>query len=263
MTLPITSAQGQALLALRVHAPNVKFVVIGAAAVGHYVRLARPTADVDLAIAVGEHDLNELLGTLGWKRDPRMLQRWHGPDGFMVDALPASAELLRAGRVRFDGGDVEMSLIGFDLALDHAVPVLVPGYAQPVYVASLAALVVLKMVAWVERPFLRNKDLGDLAILLEQALAADDDRRWDAAHPVGAAQLEYDQQSPFFVGLSVAEIAQRAHRACVETFLERVGSDQHAWHAVMAREAGYLGEDPEGLVARALAAFETGFRSTS
>jgi predicted nucleotidyltransferase len=156
-----------------------------------------------------------------------------------------------------------MSLIGFDLALDYAAPVLVPGHAQTVYVASLASLVVLKMVAWVERPFIRNKDLGDLAILLEQALAADDDRRWDRAHPLGAAQLEYDQQSPFFVGLSVADIAQRAHRMCVETFLERISNEQHAWHAVMAREARYVGDDTEERVARALAAFESGFRSAS
>jgi hypothetical protein len=103
------------------HAPNLKFVVIGAAAVGHHVKLERPTADVDLAFAIGVDDLSKLLETLGWRRDPRMLQRWRGPDGFVADALPASAELIRAGSVRLDEDDFELSLVGFDLALDHAV----------------------------------------------------------------------------------------------------------------------------------------------
>jgi predicted nucleotidyltransferase len=61
MTLPITPAQATALLALRAHAPDLKFVVIGAAAVGHYVRLERATSDVDLAIVIAPHQLDILL----------------------------------------------------------------------------------------------------------------------------------------------------------------------------------------------------------
>jgi len=33
------------------------------------------------------------------------------------------------------------------------------------------------MVAWVDRPHERTLDLGDLALILDHALAGDDDRR--------------------------------------------------------------------------------------
>ena len=261
MTLPITASQGQTLLALRTHAPTVRFVVIGATALGHHVTLDRTTADVDLALAVGAHELGDLLEGLGWKRDQRMPQRWYGVAGSRVDALPASAELVRAGSVRLADEDFEMSLIGFDLALDHAENVLVPGFQQTVQVASLASLVVLKMVAWLDRSHERKKDLGDLATIFEQALSAEDERRWNSEHPLGSSQLQHDQQSPFFVGRNVAEIARPLHREWIAKFLRKVNDLRHGWHAIMAQEAKLTGEDPESRAANLLAAFERGFES--
>lgn len=263
MTLPITPAQAKALMALRAHAPDVRFVVIGAAAVGHYVKLDRATGDVDLAIVIAPNQLDTLLAPLGWTRHPRMLQRWNGPDGFKADVLPATAELIQAGRVLLDGDSRVMSLLGFDLVLEHAVAAPIHGFTQTVQVASLASLVVLKMVAWLERSHERLKDLGDLATIFEQALSADDDCRWDHAHPVGAAMLQYDQQSPFFVGLRVAEIAAAPHHAQVDLFLDAMRDERRSWCAIMAREAGYAGRDPEGRVVMMLQAFERGLRGSS
>ncbi len=261
MTLPITSAQAKALIALKRHAPDVKSVVIGAAAVGHYVTLERATADVDLAIILAPQDLDALLTPLGWIRDQRMLQRWHGPDGFKADVLPATAELIEAGKIQLDGDALEMSLVGFDLAFEHALAVPIQGSAETIQVASLASLVVLKMVAWLERSQERRKDLGDLAMILEHGLPADDDCRWDPTHPVGAAQLQYDQQSPFFVGLSVAQIAAVSHRKHVARFLTIMSDAQRSWPSVMAREARYTGEEPDARVENMLRAFEHGLNA--
>jgi hypothetical protein len=95
MTLPITRAQSRALLALKAKASKTKFIVVGAAAVGHHVQLARPTADVDLAIAADVGELDKLLQSVGRKRDSRMAQRWHGPDNFR-----SSGESVVRDRVR-------------------------------------------------------------------------------------------------------------------------------------------------------------------
>lgn len=259
MTLHLRPAEASALLKLNECGPHVRFVVIGAVAVGHHVTLSRPTADVDLAIVVAPADLDALLHPLGWQRDPRLKQRWYGPDGFKADVLPAAQELIEAGRVRLDGNNFEMSLVGFDLALEHAELASIVGTSAAVPVASLASLAVLKMVSWLDRPYERRKDLGDLAAILDQGLSDDDDRRWDSHHPVGASQLSFDRQSPYFVGLSVAQVAHSSHRERVMAFLAAIRDERQAWCAVAAQEAGYAGDDPEQRFEAALLAFEKGF----
>lgn len=105
-----------------------------------------------------------------------MRQRWYGPAHFRADIIPATRELLDAGSVQIEDG-APMSLVGFDLAFDHAVAAALPGATATVRVASLPAILVLKMVAWLDRPYERTKDLGDIAVVLADALGEDDDRR--------------------------------------------------------------------------------------
>lgn len=90
-----------------------------------------------------------------------------------------------------------MSLVGFDLALNHTLRVEVAGQNPfEVEVASLSALVVLKIVAWLDRPYEREKDLGDLGRVLSTALDDVDERRWEP--PLIGEQ--FDDQSPFLWG---------------------------------------------------------------
>lgn len=258
MTLAITPAQARALAALRVGLPETRLVVIGAAALGHYVPLTRATADIDLAIVLAPADLDRVLGPLGWQRDARMRQRWHGPEGVLVDLLPATDELVAAGEIRFDGDDLRMSLVGFDLALRHTTRVTLSVGDVDVELATLAVLVVLKMVAWLDRPHERTKDLGDLALIFDQALDGDDDRRWDPEHPVFQSGLEHEDQGAFFAGLEVARIVEREHRALIDTFLSRVGDPDGEAFSAMLRAARYGGDAPEDRLVRRLDAFGLG-----
>jgi predicted nucleotidyltransferase len=108
-------------------------------------------SDVDLALVAELDEVDSILGKAGWLRDGRMPQRWHDDAGSRVDVLPATSRLIEAGSISFDG-TTRMSLVGFDLALDHTVRVAVPGHRLDVEVACLSALVVLKIVAWLYRP---------------------------------------------------------------------------------------------------------------
>lgn len=249
MTLPLTPAQSSALSALCAGLAGTRLVLIGAAALGYHVPLSRLTADVDLALVVDPARFDALLGPLGWRRDVRVRQRWYGPDDVVADILPASADVLRAGVVRFDDDTREMSVLGFDLALAHASAVSLEGSAVTVDVASLPALVVLKIVSWLDRPSDRAKDLSDLARVLEHALGDDDERRWDPEQPVYASGLEHEDQGAFFVGHALAQIMGAPHREKIEEFLARVGDPDGAGFALMLREARYGGEDPEAKLA--------------
>lgn len=236
MTLSIPLAHARELARLRDHGARPDFVLIGAVALSHHVALERKTNDVDLALVVAPAELDAILTSLDWTRDASITHRWHGPDSFRADVLPATPELIRAGSVTFERDTRTMSLVGFDLALEHASEVVLPGLTSAVKVASLAAIVVLKIVAWLDRPHDRSRDLGDLATVFRDALGDDDDRRWDDQHPLGSSGLDFDDQSPFCVGLDVSAIVGDAHRERIEAFIEKLLDGSSANAAVMARE---------------------------
>lgn len=124
---------------------------------------------------------------------------------------------IEAGEVRLDEG-VGMSLVGVDLALRHADVVPLEELGVEIEVATLPVLVVLKIVAWLDRPYERDKDLEDLAAILDRALPDDDERRWEPEHPVFLSGLDHEDQSAFFIGSEVARIVDERHRCAIATF---------------------------------------------
>lgn len=259
MTLALSIEHARELAKLRAHEARPDFVLIGAAALGHHVTLARTTSDVDIALAVAPAEIAAMLTNLGWRQHATVEHRWEGAHGFRADVLPATQELIDAGVVKLDGDSRVMSLVGFDLAFAHAVEVELPGSDATVKVASLASLVVLKIVSWLDRPHERTRDLGDLATVLQAALSDDDDRRWDE-DVVGAHGLAFDEQSPFFVGHEVAAIVGPRHRASIDLFTEKLSDDSTPHAAIMARAANLHGEDPERLARRLIQSFARGLR---
>ena len=190
--LAITVQQARALSEFRTRYPQVRLVMVGAAAISHHVRLRRPTADVDLAVDVEPRTIEAVLRELNWihlPKDPH--HRWRktdprAPDGggeAVADFLPATPEIIKAGTLETGPDRTVMNMVGFDLALGHAVVVPLPTTEVTIEVAQLPALLVLKTVAWLDKPS-RVRDLGDIAEMLAGALSADDSRRWDQDHPV-------------------------------------------------------------------------------
>lgn len=260
MTLPVSIEHAVQLARLREHEARPDFVVVGAAALGHHVPLQRKTNDVDLALVVAPNEIAAMLVSLRWEQDASVAHRWRGPDGFRADVLPATPELIDAGAVSFDRGTRSMSLVGFDLAFEHASEVDLPGTATTVKVASLASIVVLKIVAWLDRPYERTRDLGDLATVFREALGDDDDRRWDQANPVGSSGLDFDDQSPFIVGLDVSAIAEDVHRTRIDEFIDRLLDESGSHAATMARAAGLRGDDADVRAQRLVEMFARGLR---
>lgn len=226
-------------------------MVIGAVALNHHVPLERSTADVDFVIVAEAEDIAVLLRSLHWEPDLQQEHRWRDRQRNAVDVLPANAEVIAAGKVTLEREERVLSTIGFDLALEHASPVAIPGTDRVVDVASLAAIVVLKMVAWLDRPHERQRDLKDLGRVFETALDDWDDRRWQ----VPLADLEHEVQAAFFVGQQVRGIVGASHRVEVETFLQRVATD--TWLDILGA-GGLVCTDPELVAQRRLAAFRDG-----
>jgi predicted nucleotidyltransferase len=252
MTLAVRPAQASLLAALR-RAGQPRFVVIGATALHHHVPLRRQTADVDLAVVADPAEIAAVLRSQrGWTPDSAHADRWQNGDE-RLDVVPATSALVEAGVVRFERNGKELSLVGFDLALAHTV--LVPVLDVEVEVAELPALVVLKMIAWLDRPHERRKDLGDLAHVLDRALPDFDERRWEP--PLVDVDVDVEDQSAFFVGRSVRTIARTAHVGHVHDFLTKIAVG--SWPAILGTEGNYAAEDVEAMAKRRLGAFSRGF----
>jgi predicted nucleotidyltransferase len=253
VTLAIRPAHSALLHSIREAPGSPRVVVIGAVAVGHHIPLARETGDVDLAIVAEEAVVEAILIGADWVRERGATQRWrHEESESIVDVLPATSRILRDGRLRFDGDGRELSMVGFDLALSHTVNVSIDDGPHCVEVATRPALVMMKTVAWLDRPYERTRDLGDIARILDYSLDDWDQRRWEEPLDV----VESEEQSAFFAGRELGAIIGDHHRSKIEEFFERMETE--AWLAVMARGARWVGVDLEGMARRRLAAFRRG-----
>lgn len=193
-------------------------VVIGAAALRWHYPVFRGTLDLDLCIAIDLEEHTQARGLPeGWVRQAGMPHRWRMSDGQLLDILPAADGLLRAGRVEWPDGIV-MDLAGIDLAMrDHL------RYSDKlpanVVVASRRALFVTKVVAWLDRPSERQKDLGDLAMLLDDYVDLEDPRRFDTTIPDG---LDWSERPAFLLGRDLHAICAEHHRLKIREFVRRV-----------------------------------------
>lgn len=158
---------------------GLPYVVIGATArdlvLHHYygAKIERVTQDVDFAIQVPDwpafEALRQALLERGYK-DTKKLHRLISPANGVVDIVPF-------GEVQQDGstiawppsGEIEMTVLGLAEALQTAVRVSVSADTDlTIPVATPVGLVILKLIAWTERPAeLRVKDARDITYVLE------------------------------------------------------------------------------------------------
>jgi len=170
-----------------------------------------------------------------------------------VDALPASRRDMSDGELTFAESGHVMNLAGFDLALRNNVPVSLDANHH-IDVATIPVVVVLKMVAWLDRPSERDRDLKDLSHVFKEYLKADDLRRWE--DELIETGLAYDDQSAFALGRDVGVIVEDVHRRLIDRFLAAVGDDASAAHAHFARY--FATEDSSAKLSIQIRAFRQG-----
>lgn len=239
-----------------------RFIVIGAAAIACHLEFRwRETIDLDLSVASGLDAYSRDLERLGWRRERGAPQRWIVPDGSIVDVLPGHPSLVSKGGFTWPDGSGRLNLVGFRLAFADAVPVeLAPG--ADVRVASLRSLVVLKMAAYLDRPWDRDSDLVDIVHILSEFLRPDDEEHWsDEVVDLG---MEFEDVSPFVLGKQLSALVDEAERSLVQSFLAAIEdpADPLATLHRMTRDAPAAWKDPVRLRQR-LSAFCRGFESKS
>ncbi len=228
--LTLTACQIAALREVGEVWPDRATVIIGATALGFYYDMRwRQTADVDLVLAV---ELDEFPGRMterpGWTQHPTKEHEFLSPQGAKLDILPAGPGLLESGVVTWTSGH-KMSLEALDLAFAHAEE----QQCDDDYVARVAppqVVTVLKMASYCDRPAERERDLVDIAHLLDSYVDEYSSRLWDEA-----GDCVYDLAPAYLLGMDVGRLAADPHYALISRFLDRVGDPEATEHAQMQR----------------------------
>jgi predicted nucleotidyltransferase len=237
---------------------DTPFVLIGANALALQIDLEwRQTNDLDFVISVALEDYPAGLEALpGWQRRREGEHAWLSPTGVKVDVVPAGPGLLDAGSLTWPESGYRMNLVGLRLAFDHHVRIAINDRSY-VQVATTPAIVVLKMVAFLDRPD-REDDLTDIAHVVEHYLGPTDERRW-------ALPADFDNAGAFALGMDIGALLNERERQVVTGFLTRAKdeNDRYRTHALLIRNGPWLWrEHPEALFDR-LAAFEEGMLEAS
>jgi predicted nucleotidyltransferase len=223
--------QLEVLRALRRAYPEANIAIVGAAALAFHLSMTwRSTADLDLVVTISASDLDTALSKLvGWKQHPRIEQRWEGPNGVLIDLVPAAPDALARRQLIWPKTGHVMNLGGVRLALAEAPTELAPDLA--IAVASIPIIALLKMAAYLDRPTEREKDLKDLAHILDEYPPAGDDRFF--TDDVLSTNLDESQARGFILGTQRRMIVDEQDRELVHSFLDRA-VDGHGWNRFVA-----------------------------
>jgi predicted nucleotidyltransferase len=206
---------------------EIDFYVIGAVArdiwltheAGSVPR--RMTRDVDLAISIpNEMAYEQLLTALEatgrfHKIRSSVFALIHTATGTTLDLMPFGGIADPQGNVRVARSGLEqISTVGFSEMAANAVAVQIQDRVEPWRIASIPALLLLKLLAWEDRPEERGKDATDIALILHHYLDLAGDRLYDQHYDL-LADPELDERI-YSSGIA-AHIAGRELRTLLKT----------------------------------------------
>ena len=227
------------------------FVLIGATVPQILVHLweegefrGRPTLDVDaLVTAVNWEDFGRIrhqLLEIGFRPGSAPHALLFEED-VTIDLIPYGAGLVENDRLVWPHTGFVMSTLGFEEAFAHAEPVEVaPGLS--LRVVSIPALLLLKIVAYQDRPEERAHDLIDVVNCFEQYEGEiEGSRRFEVLEvAVDGQPVEFDEAGAYLLGTELAGLANPRSLEAVRRFLQMI-PDEYARPIVqILREEGRI-----------------------
>jgi predicted nucleotidyltransferase len=212
--------------------PGIPYLVVGATArdiVYHHrfgTPIRRATTDTDFGIQVGSWEefnlLSEALVSENFTRS-NSAHRFYCPNNSKIDIVPFGPIEDELANIHWPpSGDFEMNVLGFKEALDHALQIeLGVDSSVQIPVASPQGLVLLKLIAWEDRPpGMRVRDAQDFAYLLEYY--DKDESVMERLYEEGvAAQYEFDVSlaSAHLLGADSVAIAREATKQKIQEII--------------------------------------------
>jgi predicted nucleotidyltransferase len=240
---------------------GIELVVIGAVAYRVFIPEQRYTQDIDLVVAL---DLDE-FGTLeqalmmaGWMQDRNEEQRWFGKHGTRVDLLPAGKTLREARTITWPKSGMKMSLIGFGHVFQDSVEIqFTPDLTLKVVPPSILTL--LKVVAYLDDPHRRKKDLADICGMLR--LYEFNGDRLFSDQVINANLSDVALANAHLLGIDLGRTCNKEESRLIELFLERVTNPNNLEYADLFQIGRWSGTGLEETPVVYINAFASAFRS--
>lgn len=161
---------------------NVPYYLIGATAIAlellkKGIKPSRGTKDIDFAIMVSSmEEYDAIINAFekeGFKKAKAPFTVYHPEFNVAVDLLPFG-QIAENDTVSFNQRYSDLHVLGFKEILENPNEVPIEDYVAKV--PPLAGMVILKLVAWSDRPEERENDLADILKIIDAYY----DYEWDA-----------------------------------------------------------------------------------
>jgi predicted nucleotidyltransferase len=189
---------------------------------------SRETRDIDAITVVSSwEDFTRLCQRLqqeGFRQGQVAHELWFRD--VRIDLIPFSPSLIKNGKLSWPYGDSVMTACGFEEALDCARDQeIAPDTTLPV--VSIPGLILTKVVAYMDRPPERARDLIDIIYCFERyEQAAGKSRRFDyTGAKADDEPVTYEEAGAFLLGIEVATLAKPGSLDIVHRFLDGISNE--------------------------------------
>lgn len=209
-----------------------RFVIIGATVprvlIDQGLAGGRATRDVDAVLRVDTweefQELTRRLVTVGFRLRGAPHRFEYGRAE--IDLIPYSRALAPGGRLQWPGEDRAMSTLGIEEAFASARPVRVGDLVVPM--VPVAGCVLLKLIAYNDRPLERARDLVDILHCFDRYGADTEIRRYE----IGEVEADdravlYEEAGAYLLGQEVAGLGHSESLVTVRSVLASI-DDEYA-----------------------------------
>lgn len=155
---------------------------------------ARGTKDIDFAIMVSALDeyeeISKSIQNRGFRKLEAAWRFYHKEFDIVVDLLPFG-EIEESETIGFNDRTTDLHVLGFKEVMEE--PSEVDIGETRVRIPPLPGMVVLKLVAWSDRPEVRNNDLYDILRIIEHYNDLEYENNMKQHHDVIEKMEEFDE----------------------------------------------------------------------
>ena len=218
------------------------------------VAVRRATNDIDFGIVVETWEefvklRDDLIANEGFQAHPHQQQRLIHNEGAIIDLVPFGSLEQAKGLIAWPPDfAIEMSTIGFREAYASSIEVRL-AEDLIVKVASLAGLVLLKIVAWSDRHF--ERDAQDFGLIMRNYLDAGNrdrlyDDNGDCTDLLKDENFDYDRASARVLGRDIGRIVTEESRVIIDQAVSGDKAERLA-AALVRNNANYHGNSDAAL----------------
>lgn len=176
---------------------NIPYYLVGVSAVAlnllkKGLKPSRGTKDIDFAIMIGSlaefEQVVVELEAAGFNKAKAPWTLYHPKYNTAIDILPFG-QIEENDTVNFSERYTDLHVLGFKEVMQHAIPVAIEEkFAQ---IPPLHGMVILKLIAWNDRPEDRDNDLKDILLIIKEYFDFNSDEIFD--HHFDTFSEEFDK----------------------------------------------------------------------